>query len=229
MTLWAVTARAADPTSAETSRVATAAANAPSQIATDKVVEAPVPGPLYTNSIGMECLKMPGGFWAGKYEVTQKQYQKVMAANPSEFAGETQPVENVIWDEAMQFCQKLTELELKNKAMPAGYHYMLPTEDEWLSLVADASLETAVTSISRATRSAPSTVGSLGANSLGLYDVRGNVMEFCLTDPAQPFRILKGGSWRDFVEVNLRPEFRWYCKPDERQNTFGFRCVLKAN
>jgi formylglycine-generating enzyme required for sulfatase activity len=44
----------------------------------------------------------------------------------------------------------------------------------------------------------------------------------------QPRRFLKGGSWQDSVEINLRPEFRWYCKPDERQNAFGFRGLLKS-
>jgi formylglycine-generating enzyme required for sulfatase activity len=127
----------------------------------------------------------------------------------------------------MTFCKKMTELDLKKKKLPEGYRYVLPTENEWSNLVASATMDQAVASLT-VRRTAPTTVGSLAANSLGLYDVRGNVMEFVLSDESQPYRFLKGGSWADFVEVNLRPEFRWYCRPDEAMNTFGFRCLLKA-
>ncbi|HWF19728.1 MAG TPA: SUMF1/EgtB/PvdO family nonheme iron enzyme, partial [Verrucomicrobiae bacterium] len=96
-----------------------------------------------------------------------------------------------------------------------------------ISFAAGTPLSSAVTSLNGATRSGTSLVGSLAPNSLGLYDTRGNVMEFCMNDEAKHFWFLKGGSWADFVEVNLRPDFRWYCKPDDRKNTFGFRCVLK--
>src|SRR5471032_2206446 len=54
-----------------------------------------VPGIQYTNSIGMQLLKLPGGFWAGKFEVTQKEYQKITGSNPSTFPGEQNPVDNV--------------------------------------------------------------------------------------------------------------------------------------
>ena len=53
-------------------------------------------------------------------------------------------------------------------------------------------------------------------------------MEFCLTDVDKPFRVLHGGSWQDIVEINLRPEFRYYATaPDEAKNTYGFRVLLK--
>ena len=53
-------------------------------------------------------------------------------------------------------------------------------------------------------------------------------MEFCSGDPDKPYRVLRGGSWADSIEINLRKEFRFYCTPDDRKNTFGFRCVLKS-
>jgi formylglycine-generating enzyme required for sulfatase activity len=190
---------------------------------------APVPGKIYTNSVGMVLLQMPEGYWAGQYEVTQKEYQKIMGANPSEFTGDTQPVENVSWKNAMDFCDKITAYDFKKKFLPEGFRYTLPTESEWTNLLGGATLESAVTSLGGGRRAGSSPVGSLGPNDLGLYDVRGNVMEFCLGDPTAAFRYLKGGSWADFVDVNLRPDFRWYCKPDETTNTFGFRCLLKAN
>ena len=121
----------------------------------------------------------------------------------------------------------MTALDLSKKKIPEGYRYTLPTEEEWTNLLGGATLDSAVTSLTDRSRSGPSDVGSLAPNSLGLYDVRGNVMEFCQSDETKAFRFLKGGSWKDFVDANLRPEFRWYCKPEEKMNTFGFRCVLK--
>lgn len=194
---------------------------------TNVVVEATPPGDTYTNSIGMVLIKMPGGFWAGEYEVTQKEYQKITGANPSAFAGETRPVDSVTWNDALEFCDKMTAHDLETNAVPKGFYYTLPTEDEWKSMVADATVDNAVTSQSGVSRESTSAVGSLNPNSLGLYDVRGNVMEFCLSDTSKPYRFLHGGSWQDRIEQNLRPEFRFYCTPDESKNTFGFRCLLK--
>ena len=207
---------------------ATGATNAPANLITNKEVEAKPPGLKFTNSADMELLKMPGGFWAGKFEVTQKQYQDIMGSNPSEFGGASQPVENISWNDAVEFCRKMTEADVKKKALPEGYYYTLPTENEWLSLVGDAAVENAVTSVHGAPRTGPANVGSMPPNNLGLCDVRGNVMEFCLGDETKSYRFLKGGSWADFVDVNLRPEFHWWCQPDEHKNTFGLRCLLKA-
>jgi formylglycine-generating enzyme required for sulfatase activity len=173
----------------------------------------------------MELVKV-GGFWAGKYEVSQKEYQKVMAANPSAFGGGNRPVDSVSWNEAVDFCAKLTAEGRKDKDLPEGYYYTLPTESEWESLVAGASLQDAVTS-QGGNRDGTAPVGSLGPNGLGLYDMRGNVMEFCLGDTSKPYRVLRGGSWKDRIEINLRTEFRFYCQPDDKQNTFGFRVLLK--
>src|SRR5262249_49487067 len=127
---------------------------------------------------------------------------------------------------AMSFCAKLTEAESKEDMLPAGMIYTLPTQSQWESLVAGADLKDAVTSQgSKRTSTAP--VGSLGPNSLGLYDIRGNVWESCLDPQDHPYRVLRGGSWNDFIEVNLRVAFRWYSNgPDDKKNTFGFRCVL---
>ncbi len=69
---------------------------------TNEVVEPQVPGKFYTNSVKMELVQVPGGFWAGKYEVTQKEYQAVMGVNGSAFPGDDQPVENVCWNDAVK-------------------------------------------------------------------------------------------------------------------------------
>jgi formylglycine-generating enzyme required for sulfatase activity len=214
---------AADGPAASTKQTATNAAVQP-----EETNAAPkIPGDLFTNSVGMELVKIQGGYWAGKFEVTQKEYQKVMGSNPSAFGGERRPVDSVNWDDAMEFCRKLTEQDLKEKMLPEGYHYALPTEPEWEGLVGGSELKDAVTS-QGGMREGTAAVGTLGANSFGLYDMRGNVSEFCLGDPSLPYRVLRGGSWQDWIEINLRLEFRTYCPPTERKNTYGFRCVLKA-
>jgi formylglycine-generating enzyme required for sulfatase activity len=71
------------------------------------------------------------GFWLGKHEVTQSQWEQVTRSNPSEFKGGDRPVETVSWTEVTSFCDKLTELERKAGRLPAGMAYQLPTEAQW--------------------------------------------------------------------------------------------------
>jgi formylglycine-generating enzyme required for sulfatase activity len=182
-------------------------------------------GDVFTNSAGMILLKV-GDMWVGKFDVTQKEYQKIMDANPSAFASPNNPVDSVSWTDATAFCQKMTDADTAKLKIPAGYYYTLPTEEEWESLVGDASLDDAVTS-ANGDRPGTSPVGSLKPNSLGLCDMRGNVMQWTLGDDSKPYRVLRGGSWQDSIEVNLRTIFRHYSPPDNHENTFGFRVVLK--
>ena len=79
------------------------------------------PGTIFTNSIDMELVRLPAGYWAGKFEVTQKQYKKVMEANPSAFPGDDRPVDSVSWNDAVEFCNKLTEVERKEESLPKGH------------------------------------------------------------------------------------------------------------
>ena len=71
------------------------------------------------------------GYWMGKYEVTQAQYEAIMGKNPSYFKGADLPVEQVTWYDAMTFCAKLTEQERAAGRLPEGYEYTLPTESQW--------------------------------------------------------------------------------------------------
>jgi len=180
-----------------------------------------------TNTVGMTLVKISPTLWAGMYEVTQDAYQKVMGSNPSAFAGADRPVDSVSWNDAMAFCKKLTEKERKADELPKGYIYTLPTQSQWDQLVSDASLSDAVMSLNMQRRSSTAPVGSLGPNSLGLYDMRGNVMEWCLDPQDKPYRVLRGGAWNTYIDINARLDFRWYAKPDETKNAFGFRVVLE--
>lgn len=179
---------------------------------------------VVTNTVGIILLKISPGLWAAKYETTQDAYQQTLKKNPSAFKGADHPVDSVSWNDATAFCTKLTSME--KTELPNGYSYTLPTQDQWLTLMGNASLKDAVMKLNNSGCSSTATVGSLGANNLGLYDTRGNVMEWCLDPQDKPFRVLCGGAWDTFLPVNARPEFRWYAKPDETKNSYGFRVIL---
>jgi len=182
---------------------------------------------IVTNTAGIVLVKISPTLWAGKYEVTQDAYQKVMGANPSAFSGGNHPVDSVTWNGAMNFCKKLTDREHAAKELPDGWIYTLPAHAQWEQLVDNASSGDAVMSMSMPRRSSTEPVGSLGANSLGLYDTRGNVMEWCLDPQDKPYRVLRGGAWDTYIEINARTEFREYCAPDKTKNDYGFRVALE--
>jgi len=180
----------------------------------------------FTNSTGMVMVKISPSSWAGKFEVTQEEYKKIIGGNPSKFAGDRNPVDSASYNDALGFCVKLNEAEKKEEMLPEGYSYTLPTQAQWETLVGGAELKDAVTS-EKSSRSGTATVGSLGENSLGLCDVRGNLWEFCLDPSDQAYRVLRGAAWNTSYEPNLRVEFKWFSKgPDDKQEIFGFRCVM---
>ena len=182
--------------------------------------------PEFTNSSGIIMVKISDKLWAGKYEVTQKEYKEIAGSNPSQFSADNNPVDSASWNDAMSFCAKLTEAEREEEMLPEGMAYTLPTQAQWESFAAGVDLKDAVTG-SGMTRAGTSPVGSLGASGTGLHDVRGNVWEWSLDPQDKPFRVARGAGWETFIEVNLRPEFRHYSNgPAEAKNSIGFRCVL---
>ncbi len=184
--------------------------------------------PAFTNSTGMLMVKISSSLWAGKYEVTQEEYQKIIGLNPSKFGGNLNPVDSVSWNEAMEFCAKLNDAEKKEDLLLEGYKYSLPTQAQWENLAAGTSLKSAVTS-ENSSRNGTAAVGSLEANGLGLYDVRGNLWEWCLDPQDKPFRVLRGAAWDTHYEPSLRPEFRWYSNgPGDKKPIYGFRVVLTS-
>jgi formylglycine-generating enzyme required for sulfatase activity len=184
-------------------------------------------GSVVTNTVGIVLVKISPGLWAGKFETTQDNYQKTMHSNPSAFKGATRPVDSVSWNDAIAFCAKLTTKEQTAKELPDGYNYTLPTQDQWMALMDGASRQDAVMKLNgNVSSTAP--VGSLGANSLGLYDTRGNVMEWCLDSNNDSNRVLKGGAWDTWLDINARPDFRWYAAPGEAKNSYGFRVILSG-
>ena len=169
-----------------------------------------VPEENFTNGIGMDMIKVSAGYWVGKYEVTQAQFEKIMGFNPSSHTKVTaqlyqsqqwsrnEPVTMITDSNAMEFCKKLSEFEEKQGVLPKGYIYSLPTEKQWREYVADTKLEDAVIPAFHKSKGHPNEVGSLKPNRLGLYDVRGNVYELCLeTERVMHinYRRTRGGSF----------------------------------
>ena len=180
------------------------------------------------------------GFWMGKYEVTQREWEHLMGNNPSRFKGSRNPVEMVSWNDAQSFIGKLN-------ALGSG-HFRLPTEAEW-EYAARAGTQTAYhfgNSISHSQanygrnldRTQP--VGSYPANAFGLHDMHGNVLEWCddvydanfysrspRNNPRSDGsgrRVLRGGSWDDDPQV-VRSANRGRKNHGHRDNDVGFRVV----
>jgi formylglycine-generating enzyme required for sulfatase activity len=189
------------------------------------------------------------GFWLGKYEVTQEQYQALVGTNPSNFkeVGKDAPVETVSWDDAMAFCQKLNAQERASGRLPAGYTFTLPTEAQWEYACRAGTTgpyyATDLGAIAWYADNSGSTthpVGTKQPNAWGLYDMLGNVWEWCadwsgpypdgsVTDPVGPLsgasRVLRGGSWH-IVAADCRSACRRDNDPGSRNFYFGFRLAL---
>lgn len=175
----------------------------------------------------LETVKVPGGLQVGKYEVTQAQYEAVVGKNPSHFKGPRKPVENVSWENAMKFCKQLTESEHKAGRLPADRIYSLPTEKQWEAFAAGTSLGDAVTS-AQTRRVSTEDVGSLRPNKFGLYDVRGNVWEWCL-DPAEPgsdARVIRGAAYANSEPEKLDLSYRFALTMFYKIPGVGFRVVI---
>lgn len=201
-------------------------------------------------------VKLTKGFWLGKYEVTQKQWQSVMGNNPSYFKDANRPVENVSWEDCRQFTQKISA-EAKRQL---GGEARLPTEAEW-EYACRARTTTAYfwgdslngdkancdgnypcgTTVKGLYLKKTTPVGQYKANPWSFYDMHGNVYEWCndwhgkydgnSTDPQGPasgtYRVLRGGSWDNLARF-CRSAFRYWYLPGLRCNNFGFRLCCSA-
>ncbi|MGK7921011.1 MAG: SUMF1/EgtB/PvdO family nonheme iron enzyme [Trichodesmium sp.] len=233
------------------------------------------------NGVSLEMVKIPGGrflmgspeteaerssseslqhyvdvpeFFMGKYPVTQAQWQAVMGNNPSWFKGASRPVENVSWNDATEFCQRLSQI--------TGKKYSLPSESQWeyacragtttpfyfgetitSELVNFKGNYTYGKAPKGICREQTTDVGIFPPNAFGLYDMHGNVWEWCQdvwhdnyegaptdgsaweTGADNNRSPLRGGSW-DFVPNICRSAYRYVShRRDIRDYAFGFRIV----
>ena len=183
------------------------------------------------------------GYYIGKYEVTQKLWKAVMGSNPSNFKGDNLPVERVSWNDVQEFLRKLNAMTGKN--------YRLPTEAEWEFAARGGNSSRGYkysggNSIGNVawfgvnSGSRTHAVGTKSPNELGIYDMSGNVYEWCQDwygsyssssqrNPQGPnsgsFRVYRGGSW-NYSAGRCRVSFRLYNTPGGRDSYLGFRLAL---
>ena len=203
-------------------------------------------------------------FFIGKYPVTQAQWRVVaglsqvkqeLDPDPSEFKGDNCPVEQVSWHDATEFCARLSQ--------HTGRNYRLPTEAEWEYACRAGTTtpfyfgETITTDLANYNgnyaygsgpvgiyRQKTTDVNSFPPNAFGLYDMHGNVLEWCQDwwhdsyeaapedgrawlshgEEEEERRVLRGGSWYDYP-VGCRSANRFRVTPEGRYNSVGFRVV----
>jgi formylglycine-generating enzyme required for sulfatase activity len=229
-----------------------------------------------TNALGMALVLIPPGefvmgdggdahkvcitkpFYLGKYEVTQAEWERVMGRNPSRFKGPQNPVEQVSWDDCHMFLKRLGE----SCSVPEG-RYRLPTEAQWEYACRAGSktkwyfgddgrqrVEHCWCNENAEGKTHP--VGRKKANGWCLYDVYGNVSEWCVdwfdndyykesplkdplgpvlppptTDPTGPQRVLRGGNFNDPATVgNCSSACRRFRQPGFRLDNLGLRVSL---
>ena len=185
-------------------------------------------------------------FYLGVTEVTQAQYEAVMGTNPSQFKGPTNPVESVSWNDAVEFCRKLSEKTRKTFRLPteAEREYACRAGSKTRFSFGDSESvlgEYAWYASNSGGKTHP--VGQKKPNPWGLYDMHGNVAEWCadwyadypkaaVTDHQGPasgtYRVLRGGSWYPTPD-GCRSAFRNHGTPGIRYNVFGFRVVVSVS
>jgi formylglycine-generating enzyme required for sulfatase activity len=181
-------------------------------------------------------------FYIGKYEVTQAEWKAIMGSNPSHFKGDNLPVESVSWNDVQEFITRLSSA--------TGKHYRLPTEAEWEFAArggnqsrdytyAGSNNIDGVAWYSGNSSNKTHAVGTKSSNELGIYDMSGNVWEWCSdwygsysaaqqtnpTGPAGTNRVLRGGSLADDAQI-CRSAYRFSYSPSYGLSFLGFRLVF---
>jgi hypothetical protein len=178
---------------------------------------------------GMDMVWIPDGYWAGKYEVRQSEFETVAGFNPSYFRRPNRPIDSASWETATAFCDKLTQYERKAGKLPVGYHYTLPTESQWGVFSADADINQAAMSRSGVSLSSTQEVGASEPNKYGLYDTLGNVWEWCLDQDDRGDHSVRGGGWLSSGENFPNADTRNMATPKSADRFTGFRVVLMPN
>jgi formylglycine-generating enzyme required for sulfatase activity len=202
-------------------------------------------GPGQDNDSPAHPVILSKGFYLGKYEVTQEEYEKVMGKNPSKFKGKNLPVEQVSWYSALAFCKELT-----TKLNKIDWEFALPTEAQWeyacrAGTITDYSWGNLITAklanYEESGFKKTVEIGSYRPNPWGFFDMHGNVTEWCLdllqsypknsvVDPLidgnGEIRTIRGGSWMHGENL-MHSADRGPGRPNYKYSHRGFRVVLK--
>lgn len=193
----------------------------------------------YYNSAGMKFVyvepkvtsdaQQQSSFYIGADEVTIAQYRTVMSDAPKWFNGDNLPAAGLSWNDAIEFCSKLSKKD--------GLQYNLPTAVQW-EYACTAGLNTkydcgntittdyANFSLAEGDSVTPKSVGSYPANILGIYDMHGNVSEWCRDQDGDLRKVLKGGSYRDSAE-KLKVSSWESDSPRGNARYYGFRVIVE--
>jgi formylglycine-generating enzyme required for sulfatase activity len=191
-------------------------------------------------------VKLTKGYYLAADLVTQTQYKELMGANSSGFAGDDLPVEFVSWNDAQEFCRRLSSKE--------GRAYRLPTEAEWEYACRAGSTTKyqfgdnfaqlpGYAWFDKNAGGATHGVGLKKPNAWGLHDMHGNLWQWCqdwydpayyqrspVADPsnatASKFRVIRGGSWINAASF-CRSASRYYLRPSDRDFSVGFRVAAE--
>lgn len=184
-----------------------------------------------------------GDYYIGETEVTQALWNAVMDSNPSSFHGDNLPVEMVSWDDCQKFISKLNQI--------TGRKFALPTEAQWEYAArggkksqgyeySGSDIIDGVAWYRDNSSNETHIVGTKQKNELGLYDMSGNLYEFCAdwydryssssqTDPTGPstgsYRVIRGGSWNIFASC-CRSTERGQVAPDNSMTSIGLRLAM---
>ena len=189
----------------------------------------------YYNSIGMKFVNIvpqdesEKSYYISATEVTNSQWESVMGKTPGWFFGANIPVSGISWEQSREFCSRLSQKD--------GLSYNLPTRKQWqhacccgqsLQYHCGSNITTEFANFSPASGDAPAPkeVGSYPANSWGIYDMHGNVSEWCLDKDSELTRILKGGSYKDNAE-KIKSSFIESDSPRGKMKYYGLRVVIE--
>jgi len=187
-------------------------------------------------------------FYMGKFTVAQKQYQELIGSNPSTYKGKDNPVEMVSWNDAQAFCKTLTERVKQTVRLPAEVEWEFACRAGTTSTYDSGDSEAALDRVAwycANSKIMTHPVGQREPNAFGLYDMHGNVCQWCQDwydeyyyskspsenpEGAVPgtFRLLRGGSWR-YLPVGCRSANRSESDSGNRRNDIGFRIAAPAS
>ena len=201
----------------------------------------------YTDAVQHEVV-LTRGFFLAETECTQGQWEAVTGGNPSCFKGTERPVERVSWDEAGEYCRKLTAKQRAEGILPSCWEWRLPTEAEWEYAARAGTTGArygeldAIGWYDGNSGSETHRVSQKAANAWGLHDMNGNVWEWCsdwygdyptgnVTDPKGPSsgssRVNRGGSWSNGARY-ARSAGRRGLGRGRRSSNLGFRPALSS-